>query len=160
MMRARSLVANDGPHSPERVRLVSQDNSVSDVNPERVVRLSVSGMTSSACSSAVEKGLKKLPGVVRVQVALLAETAEVQFVDGTQSVPGIVRVIEKMGFVAATLEDVEAAAKTRGGQRVRLSIQGMTCSACSGAVENTLRVLPGEFPVWPYLSPPETLSSN
>ena len=82
MMRARSLVANDGPHSPERVRLVSQDNSVSDVNPERVVRLSVSGMTSSACSSAVEKGLKKLPGVVRVQVALLAETAEVQFVDG------------------------------------------------------------------------------
>ena len=147
MMRARSLVANDGPHSPERVRLVSQDNSVSDVNPERVVRLSVSGMTSSACSSAVEKGLKKLPGVVRVQVALLAETAEVQFVDGTQSVPGIVRVIEKMGFVAATLEDVEAAAKTRGGQRVRLSIQGMTCSACSGAVENTLRGVPGVFRV-------------
>ena len=147
MMRARSLVANDGPHSPERVRLVSQDNSVSDVNPERVVRLSVSGMTSSACSSAVERGLKKLPGVVRVQVALLAETAEVQFVDGTQSVPGIVRVIEKMGFVAATLGDVEAAAKTRGGQRVRLSIQGMTCSACSGAVENTLRGVPGVFRV-------------
>ena len=147
MMRARSLVANDGPHSPERVRLVSQDNSVSDVNPERVVRLSVSGMTSSACSSAVEKGLKKLPGVVRVQVALLAETAEVQFVDGTQSVPGIVRVIEKMGFVAATLEDVEAAAKTRGGQRVRLSIQGMTCSRVLAPVENTLRGVPGVFRV-------------
>lgn len=45
--------------------------------PSMCPQLAVEGMTCSACTTAVEKALKTVPGVKKVSVALLAKTAEV-----------------------------------------------------------------------------------
>lgn len=102
-------------------------------------------MVCSACSTAVENGLKKLPGVTSVKVALLAETAEVCFNEGQLRSAAIVEAVEDMGFAAEVLRDegVEKKFKGNSGSRITLQVTGMTCSACSTTVERVLKAVPG-----------------
>ncbi|MEG3617473.1 heavy metal translocating P-type ATPase [Magnetovibrio sp. PR-2] len=76
------------------------------VVPERVVELSVEGMTCASCSSRIEKQLDKLPGVTEANVNLADETARVVLSHARPS--SVVRAIQKAGFDAAIIEDVEA----------------------------------------------------
>eukprot|EP00227_Mantoniella_beaufortii_P003136 CAMPEP_0197613582 /NCGR_PEP_ID=MMETSP1326-20131121/59090_1 /TAXON_ID=1155430 /ORGANISM="Genus nov. species nov., Strain RCC2288" /LENGTH=1012 /DNA_ID=CAMNT_0043182445 /DNA_START=186 /DNA_END=3224 /DNA_ORIENTATION=+ len=145
-MRGRSLASQDGL-STERVRLVEAGTSSSS-RSERIVHLSVSGMVCSACSTAVENGLKKLPGVLEVKVALLAETAEVRFEEGKLQTSGIIEAIEDMGFAAEAVRDESVVERKKskgsaGGNQIRLKVTGMTCSACSNTLEGVLKIVPG-----------------
>ena len=103
-------------------------------------------MVCSACSTAVENGLKKLPGVAEVKVALLAETAVVRFNPEKVSTGGIVEAVEDLGFAAETLREEKVAEKVKrnlSGTQIRLKITGMTCSACSATLEGVLKAVPG-----------------
>lgn len=93
------------------------------------VRLSLDGMTCASCVARSERVLKALPGVAEAVVNLSTETAEVQFA------------------APATLEAM-AVALSKAGYPVRqshvtLSVEGMTCAACTGRVERVLKAQPG-----------------
>ncbi|CAJ1406886.1 unnamed protein product [Effrenium voratum] len=97
-------------------------------------------MTCAACSGAVERALKQLAGVHEVEVSLLRARASVRFDSTTLSAEQLADEIEAVGF-DATLTSVTST-KPRSApltRRVELSVQGMTCAACSGAVERALR---------------------
>lgn len=94
------------------------------------VLLKVGGMTCAACASRVERGLTKLPGVEKAAVNLATEKAAVTYDRSQLSLNEIVQKIEALGY--EVIRD-----------KVDLKITGMTCAACSGRVERSLKKLPG-----------------
>ncbi|XP_028966325.1 copper-transporting ATPase 1 [Galendromus occidentalis] len=60
-------------------------------------------MTCSSCVAAIEKGLKKYPGVEQVLVALLAQKAEVKYDRGVISTREIIAALKDLGFGAEEL---------------------------------------------------------
>ena len=94
----------------------------------------VTNMTCSACSAYVQKTIAKLDGVSDVQVNIATEKMTISFDE------------KKLGF-----EDIQKAVEDAGYGLVReetsrsidLAIDGMTCSACSAAVERTTKKLNG-----------------
>ncbi|PGH01816.1 Cu2+-exporting ATPase [Blastomyces parvus] len=117
--------------------------------------LKVGGMTCGACTSAVEGGLAEKPGVSSVTVSLLSERAVVEHDISVISPEQIAEIVEDRGFDAEVLETVTRQPKSsssrgksasrKGSNHVTttMSIEGMTCGACTSAVENALKNQPG-----------------
>ena len=142
-MRARSLASQDGlSSSPERVRLVGIAEDGIREEPPRSgtrVRLKVDGMTCSACSGAVEAALMGVPGVSRAAVSAATGDAAVELrIGAVVRIESLTEAVEDAGFEAAHVREAELARSV-----VKLHVEGMTCSACTGAVENVLRGVPG-----------------
>jgi len=91
-------------------------------------------MTCSACAAANERAVRKLPGVAEASVNFAAETLSVRFDDAAASVEAIKAAVKKAGYEAA--ERVT-------DREVSIPVGGMTCTACSAAIERSLRKLPG-----------------
>ncbi len=98
-------------------------------NSAQRLDLPIGGMSCAACSARIEKVLNKLPGVA-ANVNLAAERARVDLSGGETSAGQVVAAIEKAGFSVPL-------------QTVELSIEGMTCAACSARIEKVLNRLPG-----------------
>ena len=64
----------------------------------------VTGMTCSACSSHVEKSVRKLQGVAAVSVNLLQNRMQVEYDDKALSDEAIMEAVEKAGYGACPLE--------------------------------------------------------
>lgn len=102
----------------------------------QLFKLEVLGMHCSACSTAVETALNKLPGVQRASVSLSLHQAEVVVGPGEATEADLIEAVESCGFEAKALEKQES-------NSLLLRIGGMTCSSCSSAVEAALRRAPG-----------------
>jgi len=100
----------------------------------RTETLDIRGMTCSACAAANERAVRKLPGVAEASVNFAAETLSVRFDDAAASVEAIKAAVKKAGYEAA--ERVT-------DREVSIPVGGMTCTACSAAIERSLRKLPG-----------------
>ncbi len=94
------------------------------------ITLPIKGMTCSACSSRIERTLKKADGVLEANVNLAMERADIEFSSGKTDAARLVEVVRDTGF------EVPA-------QTVVIDVEGMTCSACSGRVEKALLAIPG-----------------
>jgi Cu+-exporting ATPase len=105
--------------------------------------VAVEGMTCGACTSAVEGGLKAIAGVKSVSVSLLSERAVVEH-DAILITPAqIAEIIEDRGF-GATVLDTKAPEAQSGGKgsadttpqllSTTISVEGMTCGACTSSV--------------------------
>ncbi|PSS12732.1 hypothetical protein M430DRAFT_174566 [Amorphotheca resinae ATCC 22711] len=117
--------------------------------------LAVEGMTCGACTSAVEGGFKDVPGVKHFSISLLSERAVVEHDASLLSAEKIAEIIEDRGFGATVLESQLAVPKTalksrRGSSGSReqvatttVAIEGMTCGACTSAVEGGFKDLDG-----------------
>ena len=92
----------------------------------------VTGMTCSACSAHVQKAVAKLQGVESADVNLTTEKLHVTYDETVIGFDDIKKAVEDGGY---GIED-----NTR---RVTLGVEGMTCSACSAAVERALSRLEG-----------------
>ncbi len=64
----------------------------------------VKGMTCAACQAAVEKNVRKLPGVSEVNVNLLMHSMEVAFDESAVSTGEIIDAVEKAGYEASPRE--------------------------------------------------------
>lgn len=80
---------------------------------EKVVELSIAGMTCAACSGRIERQLNKLPGVQAV-VNLPAERAHIRFDPAQADVDKLIATIVKTGFKAAL-----STADTRDEEKAR-----------------------------------------
>lgn len=68
-------------------------------------KYSVGGMSCSACSMGIEKAVKKLDGVVGVEVSLLSKSMTVDFDEQKISHQLIIATVEKLGYTASLFGD-------------------------------------------------------
>ena len=98
-------------------------------HPPQIARFRLDGLSCASCVGRAERALTALPGVRAARVNLADGGAEVDFT------------------APASLGDM-AAALTRAGYPPRqitvpLSVEGMSCAACTGRVERILKAQPG-----------------
>jgi Cu+-exporting ATPase len=94
----------------------------------------VTGMTCSACAASVQKAVAGLDGVHQANVNIASEKLYVKFDSTKTDFDTIKKAVEDAGYGLIG----EQSTKT-----VELLIDGMTCAACSGAVERATRKLEG-----------------
>ncbi len=63
-----------------------------------IKKFSVSGMTCSACSSGIERSVKKLDGVISVSVSLLLKEMSVEFDENIIPQEKIIQTVERLGY--------------------------------------------------------------
>lgn len=120
--------------------------------------LKVGGMTCGACTSSVESGFNGVDGVGSVSVSLVMERAVVQHNPDVISADQVKEIIEDRGFDADILSsdvplaapddflsdfDDEDEAANSSISTTTLSVGGMTCGACTSAVEGAFKDVAG-----------------
>jgi Cu+-exporting ATPase len=116
--------------------------------------IKVGGMTCGACTSAVEGAFKNVAGVKAFSISLLSERAVVEHDSDILSPEQVAEMIEDTGFDAEIVESKEAepvvgATKSRRRSERRklvtttVAIEGMTCGACTSAVEGGFKDIEG-----------------
>ncbi len=94
----------------------------------------VTGMTCSACGKAAERAVKKVDGVLSQSVNMATEKIDIEYDTTKVKFEDLNQVIKKSGY--DLLEDVTY-------KKLDLKIGGMTCAACSKAVERVVKKLDG-----------------
>ncbi|MBM7663157.1 Cu+-exporting ATPase [Bacillus mesophilus] len=92
--------------------------------------IQITGMTCAACSTRIEKGLRKLEGVQEANVNLALEKSKIKYDSAITNVGALQKKIQDLGYDVVT-------------ERKEFSITGMTCAACSTRVEKGLNKLEG-----------------
>lgn len=113
--------------------------------------LKVDGMTCGACTSAVESGFQGVEGAGAVSVSLMMGRAVVHHDPEKLSAEKIAEIIEDRGFDAEVLTtDVPLNAPANASSVsepqttiTTISVHGMTCGACTSAVEAGFKNVPG-----------------
>ncbi len=95
-------------------------------------KFSVTGMTCSACSSHVEKSVRKLSGMEQVTVNLLTNSMQVVYDDTFCKEDTIIEAVEKAGYGASLAGNDEKSAKNRNDQDLSRSGQGTTGQDIAG----------------------------
>src|SRR5699024_412422 len=88
------------------------------------ITVGITGMTCAACSSRIERVLKKIDGV-EAQVNLTTEKANIHYDPDVMSFDDISEKIEHLGFGVQS-------------EKLEFDVLGMTCAACSNRVEKVL----------------------
>lgn len=127
--------------------------NTSSTPPTSVTTLKVDGMTCGACTSSVEAGFKDVEGIKSVSVSLLAGRTVIEHDAGTISPEKLAEIIEDRGFDAEVLETKQQSpiglsgsaesTQTSDIYTTTVSIDGMTCGACTSAVEGGFKNRPG-----------------
>lgn len=118
--------------------------------------LSVEGMTCGACTSAVESGFNGVAGVKSMSISLLSERAVVEHDPTLLSVEAVAEIIEDRGFGATILDTLPSSpnhSQIKSGQAsnepqhnlttTTVSVEGMTCGACTSALEGGFKNVAG-----------------
>ncbi|KAF7910220.1 uncharacterized protein EAE98_012175 [Botrytis deweyae] len=134
----------------------NSDDDESNDAPITTTTLAVEGMTCGACTSAVEGGFTNVPGVKTFSISLLSERAVVEHDTTILTAEQIAEIIEDRGFGATIVESNTATppSRTRKSRRdstskrekvatTTIAIEGMTCGACTSAIEGGFQDLEG-----------------
>ncbi|KAL2270985.1 hypothetical protein VTJ83DRAFT_356 [Remersonia thermophila] len=117
-----------------------------------VTTVGIQGMTCGACTSAVEGGFKDVAGVKHFSISLLSERAVIEHDPALLTAAAICEIIEDRGFDAEVIESSEKAAepgfatdkaKAASTATTTVAIDGMTCGACTSAVEQGFKNVDG-----------------
>ena len=95
-------------------------------------KFSVTGMTCSACSSHVEKSVRKLSGMEQVTVNLLTNSMQVVYDDTFCKEDTIIEAVEKAGYGASLAGNDEKSQKNGNDQDLSRSGHGMTGQDTAG----------------------------
>lgn len=147
------VLATDLP-SPRVSHTPYGDYEVEEEGPPMMVTtVGIEGMTCGACTSAVEGGFKDVSGIKHFSLSLLAERAVVEHDPALISAEKIAEIIEDRGFGATIVESTEVAPEPRTSSRnnrqaisaatTTVAVDGMTCGACTAAVEGGFKNLEG-----------------
>ncbi|KAM4058076.1 E1-E2 ATPase domain-containing protein [Hirsutella rhossiliensis] len=114
--------------------------------------VAIEGMTCGACTSAVEGGFKDVPGLKHFSISLLSERAVIEHDPALLTPERIAEIIEDRGFGAeivdtarslAIARDVKSPAPPSNVATTTVAIEGMTCGACTSAVEGGFKGVDG-----------------
>lgn len=93
---------------------------------ELKISMPVSGMTCANCAANIERGLKKLDGIIDASVNFAAEQAYVTYDAGKLSLKEITEKINSLGYKAVI-------------SKAELPITGMSCVNCAANIERALK---------------------
>ena len=138
---------------PIQGRSVVQKTASRDVETIQryTAKLSIQGMTCASCVSAITNALDQLSGVLAHSIDLMGAAGTVHISDRGRA-DGVKQEIQDLGYecdVVSLQPDIQGGkhAKSTIIQsaifRVSLSIEGMTCASCTGAISNALEGLAG-----------------
>lgn len=85
---------------------------------EGQLSLAIDGMTCASCVGRVERGLAALPGVIKAQVNLATERAEVRFLVGSVTPEALISAVSALGYVAKL--QAQAGAEDHKGQEIAI----------------------------------------
>lgn len=111
--------------------------------PEHIVtKMAISGMTCGACSAGITEALEDIPGVFKVSVSLLTESALVEH-DSAVTLEQLRESVEDRGF-EATIESSKQLRSSLKQQlfKTTINVIGMTCGACSASITEALEANP------------------
>lgn len=91
--------------------------------------LQITGMTCAACANRIEKGLNKLPGVVRANVNFALESASVEYSPSEVSEADMIRKVEQLGYKAALKEEQKEGTADHRQQEINRQKQKFLSSA-------------------------------
>ncbi|KAF2808403.1 heavy metal translocatin [Mytilinidion resinicola] len=128
----------------------SEDEEEHQGSKMSITTVSVGGMTCGACTSAVEKGFANVSGVQHFSISLLSERAVIEHDPAMITPEQIAEIIEDTGFDAKVLE-TKASAPEKKERRSRkrktltttVTVEGMTCGACTAAIEEGFKGVDG-----------------
>jgi Cu+-exporting ATPase len=121
-----------------------EKNTKDGVNACETLKLGVGGMTCAACSAAVERALMRKEGVQSASVNLVTGLADVEYDPALVAPADLAAAVKKTGYEAFLPEkngsksSGEGADET-GVKTLKFGVNGMTCAACSAAVERALK---------------------
>ncbi|MBQ3076541.1 MAG: copper ion binding protein, partial [Clostridia bacterium] len=111
----------------------------------------IGGMSCAACAAAVEKAVRKLDGISDASVNLITE--KLTLVSGRDvAAEDVVKAVQKAGFTAELLSEEHPeeqppapAAGDNAAKHIQMlfAVGGMSCAACSAAVEKAVGKVPG-----------------
>ncbi|QDS70718.1 hypothetical protein FKW77_002750 [Venturia effusa] len=152
------ILSSDTPQSTsdqsDTELLASDDEKEQEAANMATTTLSVRGMTCGACTSAVEGAFKNIAGIKSFSISLLSERAILEH-DSTMLTPErVAEIIEDAGFEASVVDTKTMEPERRHNSRRKsiskrnvltttVAIGGMTCGACTSAVEEGFRDLDG-----------------
>ncbi|NTV33035.1 MAG: copper-translocating P-type ATPase [Deltaproteobacteria bacterium] len=94
--------------------------------PDKTINIPVTGMSCANCALAIERTVKKLPGVKAASVNFATEQASLSFDPDLVQVEKLVEKIQDAGYgVAKAIVDIP--------------VTGMTCANCAMTIERTLK---------------------
>ncbi|KAF4448888.1 Cu2+-exporting ATPase [Fusarium austroafricanum] len=113
--------------------------------------VAIEGMTCGACTSAVEGGFKDVPGLKNFSISLLSERAVIEHDPDLLTAEQIAEIIEDRGFDATIVDSGKVVADKPGMNCgndsniaiTTVAIEGMTCGACTSAVEGGFKGVDG-----------------
>ncbi|RKU48458.1 hypothetical protein DL546_002442 [Coniochaeta pulveracea] len=118
--------------------------------------LRIGGMTCGACTSAVEAGFKGVDGVGTVSVSLVMERAVILHDPQRITADEIAEIIEDRGFeaevlatdlpsprISRTFDEYKVEEQKPATVITTVGIEGMTCGACTSAVEGGFKNVAG-----------------
>src|SRR5579875_2619096 len=85
----------------QTVELQSADNQAQE---QQQVDFAIEGMTCASCAMRIEKGLKKLPGILDARVNLATERATVLFDPAQVEPQQMVQKVDTIGYKAIPLD--------------------------------------------------------
>jgi P-type Cu+ transporter len=95
-------------YDPQILKVADLEKKIEDLGYGVVTEkaeFNLSGMTCAACATRIEKGLNKLPGVIKANVNLALETGSVQYNPSEVSIGDMIKKIDQLGYGAALKED-------------------------------------------------------
>jgi Cu+-exporting ATPase len=133
-------------------KMVPQESM--DAIPITTTILAVEGMTCGACTSAVEGGFKDVAGINSMSISLLTEKCVIEHDESIITAEEIAEIIEDRGFGATIIESKTTINKGNSGLAAEdvqvddlaattISIEGMTCGACTSSVEGAFKDMEG-----------------
>jgi P-type Cu+ transporter len=142
--------------APSYLPVSTQDTDVAATANSNVVHmatttLKVEGMTCGACTSAVEAAFKGVDGIGNVSVSLVMERAVVIHDPAKVSADTVKEMIEDRGFDAEVISSDLPRVSASGMEQsiddslstTTVSVGGMTCGACTSAVEGAFKNVAG-----------------
>ena len=123
-----------------------------ELNKEEKITIAVGGMTCAACVNRIEKGLRKIEGVIEAQVNLATERATILYHPEKVGKSEFRKTVEDLGYEVRGFEeeasaDREAEARTR---EIRLQKRKFVVSAVLSAAI-FFGSMPEWFPWWPAI---------
>ncbi|MCX5898646.1 MAG: copper ion binding protein, partial [Proteobacteria bacterium] len=111
---------------------IKQEQAAPEIVPQSVTsNFSIQGMSCVNCAQAIEKGLKKFPGILQATVNFPLERLTVEK-DLALSDEEVIKKVADIGYVAASL-------KEREGGKITFRIEGMRCVNCAQSIEKAFK---------------------
>lgn len=107
--------------------------------------LKINGMSCTSCSAAIERELSKWDSIQEATINFATEKLHVTYDESKVSIEEIGQAIEDLGYhpKKGEQEDVSESSSPVKPIRKTVKVSGMTCTACSKAIEKSLGKMDG-----------------